>query len=160
MCAAERYLCDCALYCGTLRQVSRRTYFLHAPYRRTGIRTALDDFLAQAGDHNQGPAAVVQNIADHDSDEDMSEDLESDEDDAGDQPDQPRMQPEDDFDGIYMDDVVPLPLLLPHGEIAHPDPGDPHVEPLPQADPDGELIAVHDELDAYVCLSFLNYVLG
>jgi hypothetical protein len=144
-----------------LRQVSRRTYFLHAPHRRTGIRTALDDFLAQPGDHNRAPAGVDQNIAEHDSDEDMSGDPESDEDDAGDQPDQPGMQPEEDFDGIYVDDAVPLvPLVLPHGEIAHPDPGDLYVEPLPQAGPDGELLALHEELDAQVCLSFVNYVLG
>ena len=80
----------------------------------------------------------------------MSDDLEDDEDNAKDQPDQPHMQLEDNFEGLYTDDPVPLPL--PHVEVAHPepDPGNIHVEPLLQAGPD----EAHNEVDVQVCFLF------
>ena len=151
---APTFYCDCVLYCGTLREVSRSTYFLHAPHRQDRIRTALIDFLGQA-EHpaDPGPVPNDDEVANHD--EDMPDSHEDDEDTSNSdghpdsESDNPHMQPDGDFDDLYADD--PVPDHPPHVEFAHAEPGlDPYVEPLPHADEDGELAALDD---AEVCIS-------
>ena len=144
MCAARQFFCDCQHFCGgTLREVGQRTYYTHAPHRRDRIRTALGDFLAQAGHQvHPGPDAAA---ADHDVD--MSDSDDSEEDDA------PNVDayPEDDYEDLYADDPDPEPPR--HVGVAFPEPRpDPYVEPVQPDDQDRELPGLGGAADAEVCI--------
>jgi hypothetical protein len=96
----RQYFCDCARYCRTLQQVSKRTYFAHAPYRQQQLRTALDDYLHQ---HNIDPGPAQRDVDDDnvpDPDEEMSDGAEANEDQAH---QQNPVQPVEIYDDLYAD---------------------------------------------------------
>ena len=143
MCPERIYLCDCPRHCGTLREVSRRTYFAHAPYRRDRIQNALDNFLADHGGHLP-PAEGPDNASDSDPDEDMSDGEDNrifDPDEHLDHVPMQQDQPEDDFDDLYADEPPPLP---PPVGMADDLPVDPfpqpaHHEEIPELDDDARV---------------------
>jgi hypothetical protein len=128
-----KYFCNCPRYCGgTLLEVSRTTYFNHAPYRRARIGNALDKFLTHADDPGPGEC-----------ESDRCEATDNDEGEDGhaianvEVPNNLDVLPDDmrdDFDGLYFD-AGPVPL--PQADIIRlDDVEDLYVDPLPQEDSD------------------------
>ena len=116
---SDKYFCDCPRYCGgTLRELSRSTYFTHAPYRRARIRDALNNFLAHSLDPGPRPH---EEAADNNGDDNNPNVL-------------PDDNHDDDFDELYAD---VMPVLPPQANVAQLDDiEDLYVDPLPHEDLD------------------------
>ena len=111
-----------------MREVSKRTYFAHAPYRRNVIQNALENFLAEHGGHPLPPEGP-NDANNSDEDEDMSDGEDESVLDPDEHLDQDPMQPDNDFDDFYADEAPP-PLGMAEDLL---------VDPLPQA-------AYHEEI--------------